>query len=350
MIHIALPDEAPRRLVYYLAMEEYVADHLKELVPPSETGEREALFLWQVPPTVIFGRNQVMEAEVNLTYCLEHGVQLYRRKSGGGCVYADMGNVMVSYVCDRTDVTFTFDRYLRRMAHALERLGLKAEVSGRNDILVNGKKVSGNAFFMRPQAGIVHGTLLFDSDFEALERAITPSEAKIHSKGVASVRQHVTNLRDELQDSMTIGEFKEYLLESFCDRELCLTESQMEDIAGIEAGYLDPDFLAGRKHSYTLERKAKIEGVGEVGIELDMDCDRIERCHLSGDFFPVRGDVDEALTECLKGCTNDIEAAEKALSGLVMEDYVLNLTNRKFLEYAFGNNTKNFDNQDGRES
>ena len=115
MIHVLLPENSRKRLVFYLAMEEYLAHNIHKL-PENEKGVREAFFMWQVPPTVIFGRNQVMEAEVNMSYCNRHGVQLYRRKSGGGCVYADMGNIMLSYISDSTDVAFTFDKFLQRLA------------------------------------------------------------------------------------------------------------------------------------------------------------------------------------------------------------------------------------------
>ena len=172
MIHIVLPDDGQRLLVFYLAMEEYVPRILGQL--PGPKGSHEAFFTWQVPPTVIFGRNQVMEAEINLEYCREHKVNLFRRKSGGGCVYADLGNIMISYITDSTDVAFNFDRYLQRLTLILRKAGLNAERSGRNDILVNGRKVSGNAFFHKPEASIVHGTMLYDSDFEALTSAITP--------------------------------------------------------------------------------------------------------------------------------------------------------------------------------
>ena len=242
--------EQGRQLVFYLAMEEYVAAHLGRLVG-HKTASRaplEAFFLWQVPPTVIFGRNQVMEAEVNLPYCREHGIATWRRKSGGGCVYADWGNIMCSCVTDSTGVAFTFDRYLRRIALTLRRLGLEAERSGRNDILIQGKKVSGNAFFLRSDASIVHGTMLFDSDFTQLERAITPSAEKLASKGIQSVRQRVTNVREELGAigrPMDIEAFKRFLIGDLCTDEVVLTDEDIAGIEKIEADYTDPDFIAG---------------------------------------------------------------------------------------------------------
>lgn len=324
-------------------MEEYVAKHISELLSDHPHGQREAFFIWQVPPTVIFGRNQVMEAEVNLGYCREKGIQLYRRKSGGGCVYSDYGNIMLSYISDSTDVAFTFDRYLQRLALALRRLGLDASRSGRNDVLVGGRKVSGNAFFRLPESSIVHGTMLFDSDFDELTRAITPSEAKIKSKGVSSVRQHVTNLKEELacigKTAYTeIERFKSYLLVSFCGEgdELVLDGEQIREIEAIEAGFLDPDFLAGRHHSFSKEKKAKIEGVGELAVDIEIDGDTIAGCSLGGDFFTLKEGLDALLSQRLAGTADNRGAVGMALEGVDLGEYVMNLTNGIFLDLIYG--------------
>ena len=191
MKHIVLDDGKERSLVFYLAMEEYLARYTED----------EAFFVWQVPPTVIIGRNQVMAAEVNLPYCRANGIRVFRRKSGGGCVYSDRGNLMVSCVMSGKDVPFLFENYIRRLALCLRRAGLEAEVSGRNDILVSGKKVSGNAFFSIHGRNVMHGTLLFDCNPEQLENALTPSGTKLQSKGVSSVRQRVGCLRQFLAAS-----------------------------------------------------------------------------------------------------------------------------------------------------
>ena len=337
MTHILLPDpEKERRLVFYLAMEEYVAANLAALT--EGRGVKDAFFLWQVRPTVIFGRNQVMEAEVNMDYCRSRGIQLYRRKSGGGCVYSDGGNIMLSYITDSTDVTATFDRYLNELASYLRDTGVNAVKSGRNDILVDGRKVSGNAFFLKPNSGIVHGTMLFDSDFDELERAITPSEAKISSKGVASVRQHVTNLRPYYKASGSgledIDRFKSYLVSRFCGEgdSIVLNDSQITEIEKIEAGYLEPAFLEGRNHSYSVCRGGKIPGVGEVNAEFDIDDGVITKCHLSGDFFPISDGLDGVLTERLSGIPPEYGAVAGALCGTDLGAYVAGLTTEAFMK------------------
>ncbi len=238
MKNIILPDKKERSLAFYLAMEEFVAERIED----------EAFFVWRVAPTVIIGRNQDLEAEVNLEYCHGHGVHIVRRRSGGGCVYSDKGNIMVSYVSDRGVVSEVFDRYLSAMTACLCSLGLRAEKSGRNDILVEGRKVSGNAFHQLPDRSIVHGTLLYDTDFEALEEAIRPPVEKLERHGVASVRQRVENLKVYL-DPQRIGsveELENYLVTWFCDGELRLTEEDVREIEELEMDYnKDPASSAG---------------------------------------------------------------------------------------------------------
>ncbi|MBQ9400090.1 MAG: lipoate--protein ligase family protein [Bacteroidales bacterium] len=234
MKQILLPEPVRHRLVFYLAMEEYVAARYGE-----------GFFIWQSRPTVIFGRNQDMEAEVNIEYCRSHGIEMYRRKSGGGCVYSDEGNIMLSCITRTTDVTLAFRDYLRQLCEALQGLGLDAVSTAHNDVLVGGAKVSGNAFFARKGSGIVHGTLLYDSDFSVLEKAITPSRQKLESHGIKSVRQRVANLKD-LGLRLSVEELKAALAAHFTDSSLTLDASDVAAIEDIENTYLDPGFILGK--------------------------------------------------------------------------------------------------------
>ena len=212
MKHVILPDIGQQSLSYYLAMEEYVADNIDD----------DAFFVWQSEPTVIIGRNQDLEAEVNIDYCSRHGVEIVRRKSGGGCVYSDKGNIMISYISRRGDVSAVFDRYLSALTACLCSLGLDATRSDRNDVLVSGMKVSGNALHQLPDRTIVHGTLLFSSDFDALEQAIRPPVEKLERHGIKSVRQRVANLCDFLPSDWNVERLKQYLVDYFTDDSIIL--------------------------------------------------------------------------------------------------------------------------------
>ena len=247
MLHIPSPDN--KRLVWYLAMEEYMVQHV---------ADQEIFFSWIVSPTVIFGRHQVMEDEVNIPFCHEHGVQMYRRKSGGGCVYADRGNLMLSYITPDTHSEQVFQRYLDIISDALRQLGFPAVKSEHNDILIDGHKVSGNACYALPTGTIVHGTLLYNVDFSALQQAITPSKEKLAKHGVQSVRQRVGNLVD-LQGMIpdfeqhtnavamqSIENIAKYFGDTLCNRSRALTPEEIAAIDVIEQTYLAPAFIAGK--------------------------------------------------------------------------------------------------------
>ena len=228
MKHVILPDDVRRSLAFYLAMEEFVAREVED----------EAFFVWRVEPTVIYGRNQVLENEVNLEYCRKHKVDVVKRKSGGGCVYSDQGNIMISYVSRRGDVSEVFDRYMTALSEALKKLGVPAEKSGRNDVLVEGRKVSGNAFHQLPDRSIVHGTLLYSTDLEALTEAIRPPVEKLQRHGVESVRQRVMNLSEYValmtdpDDALKSPEaLEEYLVRYFTSGEIFLNENDLHVIA-----------------------------------------------------------------------------------------------------------------------
>jgi lipoic acid synthetase/lipoate-protein ligase A len=218
-----IPQGAPNRLTFFLAAEEYLAQSAKE----------DLFFTWQSPPTVICGRNQVIENEVNLDYCRDHGIAVVRRKSGGGCVYSDEGNVMLSYVTPDSGVEEVFARYLAMVSGVLRELGFDAVTTEHNDILIGGHKVSGNACFATPRATIVHGTMLYNLDFDALEKATTPSAEKLGKHGVQSVRQRVVNLKSLGLQTDAAG-LRKFFEESLCDSELVLTADDIEKIVKFE--------------------------------------------------------------------------------------------------------------------
>ena len=236
MTHLVFPTDECRRLSFYLAAEEYAARCLND--------DGDLFFLWQVEPTVIFGRNQDITSEVNLDYCRQHGIQFYRRKSGGGCVYADRSNVMMSYITRSDDVQATFSRYMEMVTSMLADLGLQATSTEHNDVLIGGRKVSGNAFYHIPGHSIVHGTMLFDTDLQHMLQALTPSRQKLDAHGVKSVRQRITLLREHT--TLGIEAFKEYAVKRLCDRELRLTDEHIKAIESLEQEYLSPEFIWGK--------------------------------------------------------------------------------------------------------
>lgn len=327
MKYLQLPCDEVRRLTFYLAMEEHAAQLLKD-----DKSIDELFFTWRVRPTVIFGRNQLIDSEVNVAYCKEHGIEYYRRKSGGGCVYADMDNIMFSYITRSDDVTTTFSHYTHAIVEMLQGLGLNASDNSRNDVMVDGKKVSGNAFYHLPGVGIVHGTMLYDTCMENMIQAITPSAAKLDSKGVKSVKSHITTLSEHL--TMSIDEFQQYARNTLCDGEIMLNDNDVAAIEAIEAGYLTPEFVLGNNPRCNMERSTRIDGVGEFKISLELNRNIIRDINIAGDFF-LLGDLD-SITTRLRGSQFTEEGIEKALSDIDLSRVIMSLTKDQFLNLLFG--------------
>ena len=233
MQYINLPEaHEVRSLSFYLAMEEYVAHHVSA---------DDCFFMWQVEPSVIFGRNQMIENEVNLTYCQEHHIQVYRRKSGGGCVYADSDNVMLSYISKGDNVGLAFNRFIQMMLLVMRKMGIEAVGTRHNDILIGDKKVCGTACYHIDGRNIVHSTMLYDTNMEHMLQAITPSQEKLQSKGIQSVRQRITLLKDHV--ALSLEEVKALIRQTLCSDERTLTASEVAEIEQLEQEYLQKDFI-----------------------------------------------------------------------------------------------------------
>ena len=237
MKYISLPDEKVRPLSFYLAMEEFVARRL---------AEPDCLFMWQVEPSVIFGRNQVAENEVNLDYCKAHGIKVYRRKSGGGCVYADMDNLMWSYVTTGENVGFAFNQFVNMVLLVLRKLGISATGTTHNDIMIGDRKVCGTACYHLAGRSIVHSTMLFDTNMDHMLHAITPDRKKLEKKGIQSVRQRITLLKDYLKDDhqpQSTETLKAFIRATLCKGEYMLTEADVAEVEQIELTYLKEEFI-----------------------------------------------------------------------------------------------------------
>lgn len=239
MIYIDLPAKERHSLAFYLAMEEYIARHFPQ---------NEYFFMWQVDPSVIFGRHQDVEAEVNAEYCHQHNIKIYRRKSGGGCVYADMSNVMLSYICADDNTTKTFSHYLQLIVETLKDMGIDATYTTNNDIMIGDKKVSGNAFYHIPGRSIVHGTLLYDTCMDNMIGSITPSEEKLVKHGVQSVRQRLCLLKDIT--SLSLEEVKNFIRKKLTQSSVTLTQRDVETIREEERKLLNPEWIYGHQPTH----------------------------------------------------------------------------------------------------
>lgn len=307
MVYVNIPENKNRLLTFYLAAEEYVANNFDR---------KDYFFMWQVNPTVIFGRNQLIENEVNLEYCKNHDIKTFRRKSGGGCVYADMNNIMLSYITDEGNVNFTFNKYINLIVFMLNKLGVNAVASGRNDIMIDGLKVSGNAFYHTPKRNIVHGTMLYDTDMQNMVGSITPSDTKLISKGIQSVRQHITLLKDYID--LSLEEFKAFMKQQLCDEEITLTEEDIEQIKIIEQEYLSKEFIYGNNPKYNIISKQRINDVGDMEIRIEIKNNIIKSINVMGDFF-IAGDIDAKIIKPLRNIPLERNRISEALPDSLSE-------------------------------
>lgn len=328
MIYLALP-VSRRRLSFYLAAEEWAA----RVLPPDDY-----FFAWRVEPTVICGRNQEIDKEIDLDYCRREGIDIMRRKSGGGAVYADLDNYMFSYICpDAGGIQKTFARYTTMVADMLRSLGIDAAANGRNDIVAGGRKISGNAFYHLPGRAIAHGTMLYQFDAERLGKALTPSRAKLESKAVVSVNSRVTSL---MEQGLNMGheEFENYAVNFLCTDELTVDADGVEQIAEIEKTYLTPEHLYGRRLSHpdpggdAIVRSRYLDGVGEMTLRLVLDNNgSIVATSLSGDFL-LTGDPEQCFMKRVKGLPYRRDALAGALDGTDPSRAVAGLSARQLTD------------------
>ena len=326
MKYILLPKpDTIHQLPFYFAIEEYVARHYTD----------DDYFMgWRVNPTVMLGRNQLIDNEVNTDYCKEHKIDIFRRKSGGGCIYADKGCIQFSYISRAVNANETFAAYMQRMADLLKGLKIDAQLSGRNDILINETKVSGCAFYQLSNRSVLHNSLLFDTQLDHLSNALTPAKEKLQSKGVASVRQRVTNVATYTQ--LDILAFMDYVRQEMCGTEVLeLTEEDMKGVAEIEKELSSDDFVYGKNPKYSLVRKHRFEGVGTLEAHIELKNNIIGSINMVGDYF-LLGDIDHDFLSLLKGCEFTREAVEDRLEDIDLSTIIRGLKLRQFLRLLFG--------------
>ena len=326
MKYILLPKpDTIHQLPFYFAVEEYVARHYTD----------DDYFIgWRVNPTVMLGRNQLIDNEVNTDYCKEHKIDIFRRKSGGGCIYADKGCIQFSYISRATNANEAFAQYMQRMADLLKGLKIDAQLSGRNDILIDGTKVSGCAFYQLSNRSVLHNSLLFDTQLDHLSNALTPAKEKLQSKGVVSVRQRVTNVATYTQ--LDILAFMDYVRQEMCGTEVLeLTEEDMKEVAEIEKELASDDFVYGKNPKYSLIRKHRFEGVGTLEAHIELKNNIIGSVNMVGDYF-LLGDIDHDFLSLLKGCEFTREAVEERLKDIDLSTIIRGLKLRQFLRLLFG--------------
>ncbi|KML39487.1 lipoate--protein ligase [Cytobacillus firmus] len=314
-----------------LAIEEYALKNLDI--------EETYLLFYINEPSIIIGKNQNTVEEINTEYVEDNGIHVVRRLSGGGAVYHDLGNLNFSFITkDDGDSFHNFQKFTEPVTEALQKLGVNAELSGRNDLMAEGRKISGNAQFSTKGRMFSHGTLLFDSEIESVVSALKVKKDKIESKGIKSIRSRVANISEFLDEKITIEEFRTLLLKNiFGDLgeipEYKLTDEDWERIHQLSRErYQNWDWNYGRSPKFDLQHSHRFP-VGQIDIRLNVTKGKIEGCKIYGDFFGV-GDVSE-IENKLTGIRYEKSEIEKALEGVEIKHYFGNVTKEEFVNLVY---------------
>lgn len=316
---------------FNLALEEYVFERMPR--------EQEYFLTWRNDNAIIIGRHQNTAAEINEEFVKEKNIKVVRRLSGGGAVYHDLGNLNFTFIVDaQPGQKVDLRKFCQPIADTLCALGANATVDGRNDILIDGQKVSGNAQYVRQGRVMHHGTILFDSDMSVLGQALRPDPAKAQAKGVKSVRSRVTNVRPCLAQDMTIEEFRTALANSLMAGGFERYELTGEDIAAITEikmqRYATREWNYGFCEAGALVRKKRIEGCGTVEAHITLKNDLISQIAFRGDYFSTL--PPEELSGFFLGLPLAEGALRTALEGRRAGDYITGLENGELIDLLCG--------------
>ncbi|MEI5989898.1 lipoate--protein ligase [Enterococcus crotali] len=333
MYYVMMPSLDIRR---NLATEQYLLNE--------RTFDEPLVLFYIQKPCVIIGRNQNVRAEVDLKYAKEHQVTITRRLSGGGAVYDDLGNVSFSFVVNADHAAFgNFKRFTQPIIDALHEMGATdAKVSGRNDLMIDGKKFSGNAMYTKNKKMYSHGTLMLDVDLEEVSRVLTVSEKKLASKGTKSVRSRVTNLKpylakeyqnittEEFRDRLLLHLFNAETMESIKAQEYVLTQADEQAIDQLVTDiYANDAWVFGEEPKYTIKKEEKFKG-GLIEANISVEKDRITAITIYGDYFSQK-DTQE-IADLLIGCKYEQEAIKQVLAPITINDYFANVSKDEFVQ------------------
>lgn len=294
--------------------------HLMNITPTGTC----ILYLWQNKNTVVIGKNQNPWLECRTSLLEEEGGVLARRTSGGGAVFHDLGNLNFTFIMRKED--YDLDKQMSVIQTACALAGIQAEKSGRNDVLADGRKFSGNAFYQNRTHAYHHGTLMVDVDKEKLGRYLSPPKAKLEAKGVASVRSRVVNLK-ELNPELTIDTMKSYMKEAFCrvyslDAEpLQLSQKDTTEIARLAAAYGSWEYLFGTPLPFTFQCEARFPW-GHIQLQLDAKEGIITGAKVYSDAMDWV--LPELVENALSGCRFETAAMQKTLVAVLQDETICN--------------------------
>ena len=314
-----------------LAIEEYALKHLDL--------DDSYLLFYINQPSIIIGKNQNTIEEINKEYVDENDIIVVRRLSGGGAVYHDLGNLNYSFITKDDGESFhNYKKFTEPVVEALKELGVNAELSGRNDLVVGERKISGNAQFATKGRMFSHGTLMLSSEIENVVSALKVKEDKIKSKGIKSIRSRVANISEFLSEPLTIEEFRQKLLEHIFGglenvQKYEWTEEDWAKIMKIsEERYQQWDWNYGKSPKFNVQHSHRFP-IGQIDVRLEIAKGKIEECKIFGDFFGV-GNVEE-IEQKLIGVKYSKADLTDAMKDVNISHYFGNITKEDFINLLY---------------
>jgi lipoate-protein ligase A len=312
---------------------------LEEHILKNKDIKEDVVFLWQNTPTIVVGNNQNTIEEINVPFTNEENIKVVRRLSGGGAVYQDLGNLNFTFL-KRLGKSSNLEikKFAQPVAEALNKLGVPAQLTGRNDITVEGKKISGNAQRLFRNKFLHHGTVLFDTNLEVMAKVLQVGVDKIQSKGIKSIRSRVTNIKPYFKQEITIDEFWKAILNELFQGEkinqYSLTEEDLVQINKlVDTKYSTWDWNYGYSPPYTIKNARRFPG-GKVELFIDVEKGIIKNCQIFGDFLSLC-DISE-IEKALQNKRYESEVIEKTLSQFNLKYYFGDITLAEIMIVFFG--------------
>ena len=314
-----------------------VEEHIVRDYPWNEN----VFLIWQADKCAMLGSNQIAESEIDIGYANSEGIQVVRRSSGGGTIYTDLGTFLFTMIRPAEEEGYPLETARNEVAvpvvEALRNMGIPAGLAGRNDILVDGKKVSGLAQYMRHGRICTHGSLLYNADLERLARVLRVDDDKIRSKAIKSIRSRVTNLKEYMDRVCSTGEFRELLKENLFRgqdiRKLKLSEYDLTQVDRIfTEKYGNPSWALRQSPKFTFHNSKRFAG-GKVEVFLDITKGAVSSCAIRGDFLgavPIH-----ELERLFENRLFQRQAFSDVLGKTSLQPYLGNITSDEFLSCFF---------------
>ncbi|NFQ66449.1 lipoate--protein ligase [Clostridium sporogenes] len=276
---------------FNLALEEYLLKNVDI--------KEDYFILWQNEPTIVIGKYQNTLKEINMNFVRDNNINVVRRNSGGGAVYHDLGNINFTFITKYDEKhLLDFKTFTNPVVYSLGKLNVKAQLSGRNDILIDGRKISGNSQHIYKDRFLHHGTLLFNSELENLVKALNVDNDKIISKGIESIKSRVTNIKEHVKEDIFMKKFKKILIENIFIwnksslKEYNLTSDQIASIEKLmKEKYMTWQWNYGESPEFNYRNSKRFQG-GKLEVLLNIVEGHINECKIYGDFLGVM-DVSE---------------------------------------------------------